>query len=153
MFQVGKRNAKWAISIVALPLLLSTSGCENIRMSSIPMYQDVGFDQVKPILESRCLPCHQGDYMGTNIPDFRTSADVYNPDRRSPLIVPGEPEKSRLLQVVYLMKDSEGSMPPVGHSLSVEEKDIIGEWVRQGASWPDDEVLKSDALKNRSLRR
>lgn len=117
------------------------------------MYQDIGFDRVKPILESRCLPCHQGDYMGTSIPDFRTAADVYNPDRQPPLIVPGEPEKSRLLQVVYLMEDSEGSMPPVGHSLSVEEKDILGEWIRQGASWPDEEALKSEALQDRRLRR
>ena len=150
---MGRQIGGWAIGIPVLCLLLTHSGCQHIGMSSIPMYQEVGFDQVKPILESRCLPCHQGDYMGTKIPDFRTAGDLYTPHRRPPLIVPHEPEKSRLLQVVYLMKDSEGSMPPVGHSLSVEEKDTIGEWVRQGASWPDNEVIEREALKDRSLRR
>jgi len=116
------------------------------------MHQEVGFDQVKPILESRCLPCHQGDFMGANIPDFRTAKEVYDPDRQPPLIVPGKPEESRFLQVVYLTKKSGSAMPPVGHSLTTEQKDIIGEWIRQGAAWPDGVVLEAEALQDRNLR-
>lgn len=140
------------VGLVGMGIIFSQTGCQNIGMSSIPMHQEVGFDQVKPIFESRCLPCHQGDFMGATIPDFRTAKEVYDPDRQPPLIVPGQPEKSRLLQVIYLDEKTGGVMPPVGHGLSTEEKDIIGEWIRQGAAWPDNEVLEAEALKNRSLR-
>ena len=135
----------WII-VVIVSLILGHTGCQQIEVAEMPMYQEVGFDRVKPILETRCLPCHQGDYLGTPLPDFRTSKDVYDPTRQPPLVVPGEPEESRLLGVIYLEEEAETAMPPLGHGLSMEEKNLIGEWIRQGACWPDDEVLQSRAV-------
>lgn len=120
-----------------------------MEVANLPMYQEVGFDQVKPTLEARCLPCHQGDFMGAKVPDFRTSKDAYDPGRNPPLIVPGEPEKSRFLEVLYLEESSGAAMPPLGHGLTLEEKNLIGEWIRQGACWPDEEVLQSAAVADR----
>lgn len=133
-------------------LTLGPVGCESMGVANLPMYQEVGFDQVKPTLEARCLPCHQGDYLGAVIPDFRTSRDAYDPGRNPPLIVPGEPEKSRFLDVLYLDEKSGASMPPLGHGLTLEEKNLIGEWIRQGACWPDGEVLQSAAVADMKER-
>lgn len=106
----------------------------------------MGFDRVRPILENRCLPCHQGDFMGAPVPDFRTVKELYEPARQPRLIIPGDPEGSRLLQVIYLNKETTGAMPPLGHGLSLEEKNTLGEWIRQGAEWPDGLVLESAAV-------
>lgn len=51
------------------------------------------------------------------------------------------------MRVIYLEGESPGSMPPVGHALSLEEKDTLGQWIRQGAVWPDGEHLKSRAAR------
>ncbi len=138
----------WMI-VVIVTLVIGHSGCQQIEVAQLPMYQEVGFDEVKPILEERCLPCHQGDYMGAKIPDFRTSREVYDPTRQPSLVVPGKPEESRLLGVIYLEEEAVSAMPPLGHGLSMEEKNLIGEWIRQGACWPDDEVLQSRAVADR----
>ena len=146
------RESFWILA-GAVALAIAAAGCQHIGMSTISADEAAGFEQVKPILESRCLPCHQGDYMGATLPDFRTAADLFDPDRNPALIVPGDPEGSRLLQVVYAVDDGEVTMPPVGHGLAIGEKDLIGEWIRRGAIWPDGEVLQSEALRDRSLRR
>lgn len=132
--------------------LMGMLGCEQIQVADVPMYQEVGFDQVKPILQEKCLPCHQGDYLGAKIPDFTTSTEVYDPSRTPRLVVPGEPDQSRLLSVIYLEEESEAAMPPLGHGVSLEEKNLIGEWIRQGACWPDGEILQSAAVADMSNR-
>jgi hypothetical protein len=37
-------------------------------------------------------------------------------------------------------------MPPLGHALSEEEKNYLGEWIRQGAPWPSGVELESAAV-------
>ena len=132
--------------------LIGMLGCEQIQVANVPMYQEVGFDQVKPILQEKCLPCHQGNYLGAKIPDFTTSREVYDPARTPRLVVPGEPDQSRLLSVIYLEEASEAAMPPLGHGVSLEEKNLIGEWIRQGACWPDGETLQSAAVADMGTR-
>ncbi|MCB1230903.1 MAG: hypothetical protein KDN19_11580 [Verrucomicrobiae bacterium] len=144
--------SNWWGAAALIALLLGQSACQQIGVADVPMYQEVGFDQVKPVLESRCLPCHQGDYLGARIPDFRTSREVYDPNRQPPLVVPGKPEESRLLDVIYLSENADTAMPPLGHGLSMEEKNLIGEWIRQGACWPDGETLESEAVLDMKQR-
>ena len=126
--------------------LAAIAGCQQFGIIDQPPQQATGFDRVKPILENRCLPCHQGDFMGAPVPDFRTAKALYDPARQPRIIVPGDPERSRMMQVTYLTKDSVGAMPPLGHGLSLEEKNTLGEWIRQGAEWPDGETLQSAAV-------
>ena len=136
----------WTV-VVAIALIIGGSGCQNVGMPDVSMYQEVGFDRVKPILQDRCLPCHQGTYMGAVIPDFRTSKELFEPNRQPRLIVPGDPEASRIMQVVYLTKkEGEGAMPPLGHGMTADEMNLLGEWIKQGACWPDGEVLQSAAV-------
>lgn len=120
--------------------------CQQVGKDGWSTQPVTGFDQVKPILESRCLPCHQGDFMGAPVPDFRTSQALYDPARQPRIIVPGDPERSRLVQVIYLTEESAGTMPPLGHGLTLEDKNTLGEWILQGAEWPAGKTLQSTAV-------
>ena len=140
-------------AIAAVLLLIQVTACQHFEFTQIEPGEKVAFDKVKPILQNRCLPCHQGDYMGSPVPDFRTADGMLNSGRQPPLVDPGEPDNSRILQVVYLRKDgAEAEMPPVGHGLSASEKNILGEWIRQGAPWPKGEKLQSAAVADSAGR-
>jgi uncharacterized membrane protein len=136
-----------ALSACIGMLLVHFGACQHFEFTQIDPGEQIAFDKVKPILQDRCLPCHQGDYMGSPVPDFRTADSMFNSGRQPPLVSPGEPDNSRILQVVYLRKDgAEAEMPPVGHGLSATEKNLLGEWIRQGAPWPKGEKLESAAV-------
>jgi len=74
-----------------------------------------------------------------------------------PLVVPGKPEESLLLKVVSY--STQLKMPPTG-KLKPEQIDVLAEWVRMGAPWPEEVApavdvgaaanakAKQDALKH-----
>lgn len=134
-----------------LTLIITISGCQNPDASG--GHGDdaaIAFRQIKPVLEKRCLPCHQGNYMGAPILDLRTPGELTDATRVPRLIVPGKPEASYLLAKVELSSDEEIAMPPIGHDLTAEEKAWLSEWIRLGAFWPEGEVLTSAAVREAS---
>lgn len=142
--------ARRSIGLAGIVLAAAVNpGCETGEMVRWPADRAAGFAEVKPLLQEKCLPCHQGDFMGAAVPDFRTPTELFDPARRPRLVVPGDPERSRLLQVIYLVEATPGVMPPLGHGLTPEERNLVGEWIRQGATWPDGEVLQSAAVADR----
>lgn len=85
---------------------------------------------VKPVLEAKCVVCHNRKTLPFFSLENRTLAFAA-PSR----IVPGHPEKSLL--IINGTKSHAQTMPPVGERLTPDEKRILTEWVRQGANWPD----------------
>jgi hypothetical protein len=136
---------KVAQCLCAIAVLVSGINCRNLQ---VPTEQTAGFAQVKPILERRCLPCHQGNYLGTPILDLRTADAVFDPKRLPRIVIPGKPEQSFLMMKVHLVEDTDGSMPPLGHGLLPEEKTLLEEWIRQGADWPKGETMTSAAIRD-----
>ena len=63
-------------------------------------------------------------------------------------MVPGDPEKSLLIQAVRHTGDVK--MPPK-ESLSEAEITTLTDWVKSGAPWPEDKVL--DPARMRRTRR
>lgn len=53
-------------------------------------------------------------------------------------IIPGQPEHSRLLQVVTLADNQPGAMPPTGHAVSAGEIAALRSWILSGAVIPTD---------------
>ncbi len=105
----------------------------------------VDFHQhIKPILEARCLKCHNSRdaKRGLNL-ETRDSAN--NSWRGGPVIVAGEPESSMLYQVLMLMRDS---TTPVAtskpHELRYTQRKLIHNWIEEGAYWPEGEVLAAE---------
>jgi hypothetical protein len=92
---------------------------------SLPLLAKVDFiREVKPILELRCVRCHDSE---TAMKHLRLDRK----DRAMLVIVPKKPEDSRL----FLAARS-GYMPPGGPHLSATDLEILRKWIAEGARWP-----------------
>jgi hypothetical protein len=69
-------------------------------------------------------------------------ASFFQGGQSGPVVVPGKPDDSLLLRVVRYA--SELKMPPTG-KLKPEQIDVLAEWVRMGAPWPEEAAPVSDA--------
>ncbi len=69
-------------------------------------------------------------------PGLESAGQAFRPGPKGPAIVPGHPDKSRLVQVLRVSEESEETMPPAGHRVTAAELTLIETWIRQGASWP-----------------
>ncbi|MCB1225791.1 MAG: DUF1549 domain-containing protein, partial [Verrucomicrobiales bacterium] len=90
------------------------------------------YKQVRPILQAKCTGCHQpakakGDYIMT---DF---AQLLAGGEEGEAIIPGQPEKSHLLELSTPV-DGKAEMPPKGEPLHVTQLDLIRRWVAEGAN-------------------
>ncbi len=103
---------------------------------------------VKPILESRCLRCHnqekhEGDFQMTSKEAF------FRGGLGGPPVEPGDPEASLLFELITLGPNEEGRMPPEGQPLTKEQIAVIEAWIKQGAKWPDEVELKLGPAKKK----
>ncbi|MCG6158090.1 DUF1553 domain-containing protein [Rubinisphaera margarita] len=97
------------------------------------------FEQIRPLLESRCYSCHQGGKAqgGLQIDDHASM--LRGGDSYGPAIVPGHVEESSLIARIMAEDESE-IMPPKGDPLSAEEIAILKQWIAGGAVWPQFDV-------------
>ena len=97
------------------------------------------FEQkVRPVLVKRCYACHTA--MKTAGLRLDSRAAILVGGKSGPAIVPGDAEKSLLIQVIRAHK-----MPP-GAPLDPSEIASIETWVSDGAQWPDAPSGKSGDL-------
>jgi hypothetical protein len=87
--------------------------------------------RVRPVLSISCLSCHSGQPQGGLHID--TLEHLLKGGQSGPAVVPGDPDKSLLIQAV-LQKRERLKMPP-GKRLSDEEIAALVDWVKQGAVW------------------
>ena len=97
---------------------------------------------VQPILERHCVRCHQeskekGGLRMDNREDFFAGGS----DDES--VVPGDLEKSGVIQRIQLRPIDEGYMPDKGRALDSKEVDTLVAWVKNGAKWPEGVTLVS----------
>ena len=105
------------------------------------------FEQrIRPLLAERCYECHSASakkLKGGLLLDSRAGALKGGETR--PAIVPGQPEKSLLLEAVrYGNQDLQ--MPPKSR-LSDAQTAALAEWVKRGAPWPAEAATARVATK------
>jgi mono/diheme cytochrome c family protein len=88
--------------------------------------------KVRPVLAANCYDCHAEEQMGGLRLDSREG--LLKGGRSGPALVPGDPDKSLLIQAVR--QTSEKLKMPKGGRLKPDEIDALAEWVRAGAVWP-----------------
>ena len=98
----------------------------------------LGFNRdVRPILAEKCFACHGFDKKGRkgNLRLDTREGALASQDGVS-AIVPGKPELSELVARV-LSADPEEVMPPPksGKQLSSEEKELLRQWIAEGAAY------------------
>jgi hypothetical protein len=140
-------NARYMIlGVLALGIGFGASSCQST--SSVPETRPVGESvltaaqlreaetalsfsrHVQPILEERCLHCHDGKEMPGKF-SFATREEAFQGGR----IVPGDAEGS--LVIVSLTTGNHAmSMPAVGTAPAPEEVEVLKRWIDAGADWP-----------------
>lgn len=94
---------------------------------------------VRPLLSDRCFSCHGPDEEHREADLRLDRAEELLKDRDgSPAVVPGDADKSTLLQRI-LSDDPDLRMPPVdsGKSMKPAEIDILRRWITDGATITD----------------
>ena len=105
---------------------------------------DLFLDQIAPLLERRCLSCHnETDRKG----DFSLQTQEHL--QASGFVVCGKSDDSQLLSVVVAV--SEGvrpAMPKDGSPLTEDEVGLLQQWIDAGAKWPADFSLTEPVIDN-----
>ena len=91
---------------------------------------------IRETLDENCVKCHGPEKtkgkLRLDIPD-----DLKDLSRETPVIIPGDPDQSLLVELIMLPDDDEDRMPPLEEpGLSKVQQRGIAEWVRAGAPWP-----------------
>lgn len=106
---------------------LTLSGCSEKTVSYSA--------KVAPIIEQRCLECHQAGgsgYLASGL-DMTSHASLMRGTRFGPIIEPGEPLNSVLNQLVEGRAHPSITMPHGGNRLPDAEVALLRTWVAQGA--------------------
>ena len=119
----------------AAALMLLLAGCVTPppAVTSAPGVPRT-FAEVQPILEANCVHCH-GPSRLPQMPSFADTAALAR--LKGGWIVPGQPDSSRLFQVVRLSDRDPGAMPPTGHAISQTEVAKLRAWIQAGAPLPE----------------
>ena len=124
-----------AVLLAALPLGLQIAAEGRQTAASAqsaagtPEYFEAS---VRPVLAANCYDCHTDEKMGGLRLDSREG--LLKGGRTGPSIVPGDPDKSLLIQAVRQTR--EALKMPKGGRLRPAEIDALTEWIQAGAPWP-----------------
>ena len=119
-------------------------------IAAIPVFgagcdRQVSFtNQVKPILTSNCMKCHDGTGEGSKKSGFNVTSyeTLMKGTKFGPVIVPGDSSSSTLFRLVAHKADPKIQMPPHHQDsmatkkldpLTKKQISIIKAWINQGA--------------------
>lgn len=105
---------------------------------------DVFQEKIAPLLERKCLNCHNGDDRKGEFA-LQTNEQLTS----SGFVVAGNPEDSSLLDL--LVPESPGvppAMPKDGAPLTTEETALLRDWIASGAAWPEGLTLQDPVIDN-----
>ncbi|MDA7881693.1 PSD1 and planctomycete cytochrome C domain-containing protein [Akkermansiaceae bacterium] len=91
--------------------------------------------EIMPIFEDRCVKCHGPEKQKSEFRLDQRAVMLKGGDSGLPAIVPGDPKKSFLVEVIS-DEDSDMAMPPKGDPLTTEQIALISKWIEEGAEWP-----------------
>ncbi len=123
-----------ALAVVLLAIAITSIS----SFAQPPTTAPVDFaSQIKPILSAQCINCHHSQALFGNLNlENRRRAFARRP--QGPAIVPGEPDKSPLYVVLTLPpRQTPKAMPPTGHRIPKEQVELIRQWIKEGAKWPN----------------
>ena len=95
---------------------------------------------VAPILQKHCLSCHNEHQKKGELSLISADA-LLEGGESGDAIAPGDVDSSYLIEVIT-PEDGEASMPEGQKPLTQAERDILHQWVADGAHWPKGLVLE-----------
>jgi mono/diheme cytochrome c family protein len=106
-----------------------------------PQERDFFEKQVRPVLVENCFACHGPKKQQAGLRLDSRPALLKGGDS-GPALVPGDPDKSLLVQAVRQTGDVK-KMPPKT-KLKPDAVDALAAWVKMGAPWPEDTTASAD---------
>lgn len=91
--------------------------------------------EIAPIFEERCWYCHGEDEQESGLRLDLRAKMIRGGDSGLPAIVPGQPEKSYLIELINHL-DEEMAMPPDEDKIPAAEIELLTRWIKEGAVWP-----------------
>src|SRR5437764_870366 len=88
--------------------------------------------KIRPVLAESCFKCHGGTKVSNKLRVDSREA-LLKGGKSGPAIVPGQPDKSMLLQAIRHTHD-DLKMPP-GQKLPAHVVKDFADWIAQGAAW------------------
>ncbi len=98
--------------------------------------------EVKPILESACLSCHDAEKPKGGLSIHTRRAALAGGDSGPSSLVPGKPNDSLLYTLTILPPDDDDIMPPKGDPLTPAQTELLRRWIQEGALWPIEITLE-----------
>ena len=95
--------------------------------------------KVRPIFAAHCYACHSADTKpagGLRVDDY---AGLLRGGQSGPAVVPGDPDKSLLMQRVR-HDNPKRRMPKEGDPLTAAEIADLTAWIKSGAPWPVENI-------------
>jgi hypothetical protein len=134
---IGRTNVlrTGALMLAAMPLVFQIAAEARQRAAAaVPAPQSPEYFEsaIRPVLAASCYDCHGDQRMGGLRLDSREG--LLKGGRSGPALVPGDPDKSLMIQAVRQTRDT--LKMPKGGRLKPSEVDALVEWVRAGAPWP-----------------
>ena len=121
----------------------------EISSNEIPLDASLYQKAVYPILERKCISCHneskaKGKLIMSSISKFK------NGGKEGVEWVAGNPDESRIIKFIHLPLDDDNHMPPDGKAqLTKQEISLLEHWIKAGADFekkltdlPDGDTLK-----------
>jgi len=122
-----KRGGVWDGNESATPVVATLTAAQAKGSPGDEFFEN----KVRPIFATQCGTCHQDRSAGGL--QISSQESLLKGGGSGPAIVPGDPEKSLLIQAVH----QTGTLKmPKGGKLSPEEVATLTEWVKMGAPWP-----------------
>lgn len=137
-----------AVSVVLSAALVSCADLgyqelpEVVVLVEEPEEEKIDFvSEVAPVLQEKCVTCHFDHAPLTGL-SFQRRKNLIKEGLNRPILVPGSPDKSTLFLVTVMPDYFVEAMPPAGHKLTDAEATALYRWIKQGADWPENVVLK-----------
>ena len=98
-------------------------------------------DHVKPILETKCVMCHNRKTLPGRM-SLENRKAAFSGGATGMPIVPGHPEQSLLITNIKSAHAHMNAMPPVGERITRDELVVLTKWIKDGAIWPEGKAGK-----------
>ncbi len=136
------RSARLALEALLAACVLAP-GVAHAAGVPVPTPEGLEFfeKKVRPVLVEHCFKCHGGGKKKGGL-SLETRSGLLVGGNLGPAVVPGQPDRSRLLEAVGY-QNVELQMPPRGKLPDAAIKDLT-EWVRLGAPAPADDTTAAD---------
>ena len=136
-FTLGKLLALPVVTVIlAVATLMICSRPAKAELVAISEADLTFFEnKIRPLLIKHCVECHGEEEQSGEL-RLDQHARFQQGGSSGPVVEPGKPSASRLIQSVEY-KDTDLQMPPDG-KLSTENISLLKQWVERGAPWPAD---------------